>query len=158
MMDCDIKPEYIAALIGFAGSIIGGLFTLMGVYLTILQQNKNERFQRLPKYINDSWKIQKTFAFIGGLRMTLAKQPELDDVKKVDEFYNKNEEWVTELSTSISPEMYNLVNSFFTHVSDYSTYKMRNKNNEWFEKANGYSNQIDIIINSLETEYKKKSK
>lgn len=54
--------------------------------------------------------------------------------------------------------MYNLVNSFFTHVSDYDSYKTKNKNNEWFEKTEDYSNQIHIIIDSLETEYKEKSK
>ncbi|MDM5359700.1 hypothetical protein [Peribacillus sp. ACCC06369] len=149
---------YIAALIGATGSIIGGLFTLIGVYLTLNHQNKNERYKKLPKNIIDSWKIHKQFAYIAGLSLALEKKPELDDVKEVDEFYKKNEEWVTELSATISPEMYNLVNSFFTHVSDYDSYKTKNKNNEWFEKTEDYSNQIHIIIDSLETEYKEKSK
>ncbi|PAF35574.1 hypothetical protein CHH58_16090 [Terribacillus saccharophilus] len=45
------EREYISAFIGLAGAIIGGLITLVGVYLTIRHTDKNREKDNLPKKI-----------------------------------------------------------------------------------------------------------
>lgn len=145
----------ISGIIGFIGAIVGGVITFIGVRHTIMFQIKKDRLERLPEIINNSWKINKQFLFVLGLYSAVKENPKIDDVKLVEEFYENNEEWITELSTKIGPDMYNLVNLFFTHISDYSIYKQRNDLDKWFEKAFEYSSSIRRMIDSYEKEYKK---
>jgi hypothetical protein len=144
-----------SGIIGFIGAIVGGVITFIGVRHTIMFQIKKDRLERLPEIINNSWKINKQFLFVLGLYSAVKENPKIDDVKLVEEFYENNEEWITELSTKIGPDMYNLVNLFFTHISDYSIYKQKNDLDKWFEKAFEYSSSIGRMIDSYEKEYKK---
>ncbi|WP_273381904.1 hypothetical protein [Symbiobacterium thermophilum] len=145
----------ISGILGFIGAIVGGVITFIGVRHTIMFQIKKDRLERLPEIINNSWKIKKQFLFVLGMFYALKHNPEINDVELIKDFYKNNEEWVTELSAKISPDMYNLVNSFFTHIHDYEVYKKRNDINKWFEEASEYLSRIDHMIDSYEKEYKK---
>ncbi|MET3658885.1 hypothetical protein [Sporosarcina psychrophila] len=70
----------------------------------------------------------------------------------VEKFYEEYEDAASRLSAEISPEMYRLVNSFFTLISDYHSYKSKGESDNWFEK-DGYSVQAMQIVERHENEY-----
>ncbi|TKC15693.1 hypothetical protein [Robertmurraya kyonggiensis] len=148
-----IASGIISGAISGIGAIIGGSLTLIGVMWTIKRQEKVERLNKLPSDIINSWKIQKQFAFPFALYHELPEDPYKKNVEIIEEFYNDNEEWVTELSAQISAEVYNLVNSFFTHISDFSSFEGRNELDKWFEKAFQYQDKLGKIIDSYEKDY-----
>jgi hypothetical protein len=153
------ENSWIATLGTFWGAIIGGVIsgaiTLMGVRQTILFQSKKDRFEKLPELIVNSWKVYKKIIFIEGLRLAINDNPEINDIKIIDDFYNENEELLTELSARIDPRFYHIVNIFFTHVSDYAGFKKKEKLKEWFELTSEYSDQLADLIKSFEQEYSK---
>lgn len=145
----------IAGVIGFIGAIIGGILTFIGVKYTLIHQEKNRKLEVLPVKINNSWKIVKQFIFIETLGVMIEKDTNLDDIKFINDFYKNNEDWLTELAASVSAEMYRIVNLYFNHISDYGSWKHRNKQDEWFDRAYQYSNEIAQLIKEYEYEYSK---
>lgn len=150
-----IGQDYKYALIGAMGSVIGGVLTLIGVMWTIKRQEKVDRLNKLPSDIINLWKIQKQFGFPVAIYHNLPEDPYKNDEEIFDEFYKENEEWVTELSAQISAKVYSQVNSFFTHISDFSTYKRRKELDIWFDKAFEYQDKLGEIIDSYEKDYER---
>jgi hypothetical protein len=144
-------------LFAFAGAIIGGFLTLIGVRQTILEKRRSERLEKLPKDIIYSWKIHKHMNFPVALYSEM-KEKNLNDDVHVKKFYDDHEGWITELSTKINPEVYDVVNSFFTFISDYSVYKKRGKIDLWFDEVFELKMKMMKIIDSYEKEYEKLSK
>lgn len=153
MSEETIASGIISGAISGIGAVIGGALTLIGVMWTIKRQEKVDRLNKLPNDVINTWKIQKQFAFPVAFCYNLPEDPYKKDEEIIEEFYKANEEWVTELSAQISAEVYNLVNSFFTHISDFSSYKRRNELEKWFDKSFEYQDKLGKIIDSYEKEY-----
>lgn len=150
-----IASGIISGAISGIGAILGGALTLIGVMWTIKKQEKEDRLNKLPNDIINSWKIQKQLVFPIAFYHNLPEDPYKKDEEVIKEFYKENEEWVTELSAKINAEVYNLVNSFFTHIFDYSSYKGRNEIKKWFDKSYEYHGKLGKIIDSFEKEYER---
>lgn len=140
----------IAGVIAFVGAVIGGALTLIGVQYTIQIQRKKDRLEKLPELIINSWKIHKELAYPLVVRQVHGDVP----LMLMENFYKDNDEWVTELSTKVSSEMYSLVNSFFTHVSDYNVFEKRGNLKEWYEKTENFYKLSGDIVDAFEKEYK----
>ncbi|MDN4525333.1 hypothetical protein [Fictibacillus fluitans] len=137
-------------------SLLAGAFTLLGVKWTLDNQAKKDRYDRLPKDIVNAWKVYKVLCFGGGLSMSKGSDDDL--VIKVQNFYDEYEDRTTELSTSVSPEAYRIVNKYFTLIDDYFSYQAKGKMDEWFEKTNRLQDEMAKIVDSLEKEYEKLKK
>ena len=145
----------IAGIIGFIGAVLGGIITFWGVRYTIVNQEKNKRIERLPLMINNAWKIQKKLSFINWLGYEISKGKDLNESKMLSDFYNEHDEKLTEIAATVSADIYQIINRFFTHISDYDGWKGRNKQKEWFDKADSYFNEVAKLIQIYEDEYKK---
>lgn len=144
----------VAGVIGFSGAIIGGLLTLIGVRSTIMFQIRKDKYNRLPKIINNSWKIQGQIAFTMGLKSAKIENKNIDDEKLVEDFYKDNEGWVTELAAEVDPRAYGIVNRFFDLISDYHVYKKRGDNTKWETEAFQCHCEMSELIDEFEKEYK----
>jgi hypothetical protein len=150
-----VDTTIVAGVIGFSGAIIGGAITLIGVKSTIDYQIKRDRLEKLPGMIVDGWKIHKHIIAIKAFETSIYLRTDLNDIKIMQEFYNDHEEWMTELAAKVDPRFYNLVNTFFTHLSDYGSYKTRGEQRKWFEKYNEYYERSSELIDLFEKEYEK---
>jgi hypothetical protein len=148
-----VDTTIVAGVIAFVGAIIGGAITLIGVRQTIEFQIRKDRMEKLPEIILNSWKVYKKMIFIQGLELAINAKPELNDQEAIDDYYKENEEKLSELAAKIHPSVYNIVNSFFTHVSDYDAFKNKGKLKEWFAKANEHSEHVARYIYSFEQEF-----
>jgi hypothetical protein len=137
------------------GGVVSGAITLIGVRQTILYQIRKDRLERLPGMIVDSWKIHKRILYIYGLEGSLKERPDLNDIQIMQSFAHEHEEWMTDLAASIDPRMYNIINSFFTHIDDYYSYKSRGNLEEWFKRNYEFYKKSSDLVSLFETEYEK---
>jgi hypothetical protein len=149
-----VGEQYISGILAFFGSIIGGLITFLGVKYTVKFELKRDRKNKLPKLINDLWKIRKNLSYVSSFIHVIKENAITSDVQMMDDYYKNNEEWITELAATIDPEVYSVVNKIFTLVSDYYSYKSKEKLNEWETKGWEYLSVIDQKIQQFEHEYK----
>ncbi|PID16854.1 hypothetical protein CSV63_02905 [Sporosarcina sp. P34] len=147
------KDTVLAGIIAFWGAVLGGTITFLGVQYTLFNQRKMNYAEKIPEIVVNSWKIYKIVQFGANLKSYVKSYPEIDDVKKVEKFYDANELWASELSAKTSLQWYRLVDKYFTHLSDYHSYKKNNRIDEWHEKAEELALSSMELIDKYEKEY-----
>lgn len=154
----DTNDAIMAGIIGFVGAIIGGYLTWRGVKVSVEHQKEKDRLEKLPGILKNCWKIQSRYIAFGTvLAMNLSKNKSnisIDAVnQKVDEFYNTTDEEATDLALDVSPEMYQLILSYYTHISDFRVYYNRGEVVSYSNKLYDFGEQFNDMLFSYAKEY-----
>lgn len=142
------------AILTFAGAIIGGALTLLGVRATIISDQKKNRLNKLPKDVNNIWKVRKAIIELEVIVEKFKNNNQLiSDL--LTKFYDKNEEWVTELSAEIDAITYNIINSIFTHITDFHAYSSKQRIEIWYQEFDRLTHDLSSRVSTIEKEYEK---